>query len=121
MPRTTLAKTKAPGQFGSYDANAADLAMAAADVADKNQFVFRPRDLVIAHNTDVGSQTVTISSVAAAKTGRTGDIGAYSLGAGEYGVFGPFSEQDGFRQSDGYIYLEASSATVLLGVVSQDW
>lgn len=121
MPKTTLTKTRALGQFGTYGENLADLTMAAADVANKNQFVFRPRDLIVAHNTAIGAQTVTITSAAAHKTGRTGDIAAYSIGAGEYAVFGPFVEQDGFRQADGYIYLEASDAGVLLGVVAQDW
>lgn len=44
-------------------------------------------------------------------------ISAYSLGAGEYAAFGPF-EREGWMQSDGYIYLEASHAEVKFGVLT---
>ena len=119
MARATLTKTLALGQFGTYGANLADLTMAAANVADKNQFVFRPRDIVVVHNTDASSQTVTVTSKALAKSGRTGDIGPYTIGAGEYAIVGPFDDQDGFAQADGYIYLEASHAGVKFGVIEQ--
>jgi len=115
MARTSLTKTTALGAYGTYSANAADLTMAAADVGDKNQFTFAGNDLVVAHNTAGTAQTVTISSVAD-PYGRTGDIDTYSIGAGEYAVFGPF-EAAGWQQSDGKVYLEADSADVKLGVV----
>ncbi len=119
MARATLTKKRAPGQFGSYAANAADLPMTAADASNKNQFVFRPGDTVIAHNTGAVDRTVTVTSVALTGSGRTGDIGPYTIGAGEYAVIGPFDTHDGFRQSDGYIYLEASHAEVKFGVIEK--
>ena len=116
MARVLLAKTTALGAYASYGANLADLTMAAANVADKNYFVAGGNDLVIAHNTGVGAVTVTVTSVADPYN-RTGDIAAYSLAAGEYGVFGPFKNL-GWAQSNGQVYLEAASADVKFGVVA---
>lgn len=119
MPRTTLTKTTALGAYSaSYaTANAADLTMTAADVSNKNQFVCSSSDLVVAHNGGGSAYTVTITSVADPHYARTGDIATYSIGAGEYAVFGPF-QRPGWVQTDGYIYLEASNAAVLFGVVA---
>lgn len=118
MARAILTKTTALGKWGNYAvANAADLTMAAANVSDKNQFVASGNDLVVAHNTGGSAYTVTITSVADPVTGRTGDVTTYSVGAGEYAVFGPFSQR-GWSQSTGYIYLEASNAAILFGVVT---
>ena len=117
MPRQTLTPLVALGEFGSYVANAADVTMTAADAANKEQFVATPRQIVFAHNTGAGARTVTITSVADEK-GRSGDIATYSIGAGEYAVFGPFTSAQGFRQTDGYIYLEAAHAEVKFGVVT---
>jgi hypothetical protein len=118
MARTLLVKTTALGPYGAYTANAADLTMAAAAaVADKNYFVSSGRDLVVAHNTGAGARTITITSVADPHYGRTGDILTYSLGAGEYAVFGPFP-LPGWQQSTGQVYLEASDPEVKFGVVA---
>lgn len=117
MARTTLTKTAALGAYGDYSvANAADLTMAAADTSNQNQFVASSRDLVIAHNTGGSAQTVTITS-SDDPYGRSGDIDAYSIGAGEYAIFGPF-KRPGWIQSDGYVYLEANSTDVKFGVVA---
>lgn len=118
MARVTLTKKTVLGsKTSAYStANSADLAMAAANVSDKNQFACSGNDLVFAHNTGASPVTITINSVADPQLGRTGDIAAFSLGAGEYGIFGPFSRA-GWQQSDGYVYLEASAADVKFGVV----
>lgn len=98
-----------------YSAGAADLTMTAADVANKEQTTLTGDELVVAHNTDSGAHTVTITSIADSN-GRTGNIASYSLAAGDYVVFGPF-EMDGWRQADGALYFEADSATVKFGVI----
>lgn len=117
MARTTLTKKTVLGSKSApYVADAADLTMTAADVANKNQFVATGNELVVAHNTGASAYTVTINSVADPNFGRTGDIATYSLAAGEYAVFGPFNVA-GWQQSDGYIYLEASNASVKFGVL----
>jgi hypothetical protein len=89
--------------------------MTAANASDLNQATASGNDLIFAHNTGAGANTVTVTSVAD-ELGRTGDIAAYSLGAGEYGVFGPFKNQ-GWTQTDGKLYFQASSAEVKFGVV----
>ena len=118
MARTDLTVTTALGPYGDYTAaNVADLDMDAADPSNKNQYTPSSRDLVIAHNTGGSAYTITITSAADPTYGRTGDIDSYSLGAGEYAVFGPFVRA-GWVQSDGYVYLEASNALVLFGVIA---
>ena len=121
MARTTLTKTTPLGSSsaGYAVANAADLTMTAcsgSSGSNGNQFVCGGKDLVIAHNTGGSAYTITISSVAD-PYGRTGDVATYSLGAGEYGVFGPF-DTTGWRQTDGYIYLEATNVAVKFGIVA---
>lgn len=118
MARTTLTKTVALGSYPTLPitANAADLVETAADVGNKNQFVASGNDLIIAHNTGAGAHTITITSVANQKK-RTGDITAYSIGAGEVAIIGP-AKIMGWAQADGKIYLEADHAEVKFGVVT---
>lgn len=118
MARTTLTKTNAGGNFPvvPLTADSADITMTAADVANGNQFVPTGNELVIAHNSGASPYTVTITSVAAGNN-RTGDITTYSLAAGDYAVFGPF-RREGWLQSDGYIYLAASNASVKFGIIT---
>lgn len=100
-----------------YTAGAADITMKAAISADKEQASHNGKVLIIAHNTDgANPYTVTFSSVVD-DLGRTGDITAYSLAAGDYCVFGPFSTE-GWRQSDGKLYFEASNAAIKFAVVA---
>jgi len=119
MARSTLVKTTAPGNFPSLQpaANALDITMAATVVADKAQFLASNKDLVIAHNTGASPHTIAITSVADPKSNRTGDITAYSLGAGELAVFGPF-RREGWMQADGYVYLEADHIEIKFGVIT---
>jgi hypothetical protein len=116
MPRVTLTARAALGALGSlYTANAADLTMTAADATSKELTAHTGKVLVVAQNTGAGARTVTITSTVDGG-GRTGDIAAYSIGAGEYAVFGPF-DLDGWVQTDGKLYLEAEHAEVKFGVV----
>ena len=117
MARQTLTKTTPPGNRPGLPlaADAADLAMTQADTTNKEQFAAAGKDVVIAHNTGVGAVTVTITSAADAGN-RSGDIETYSIGAGKIAVLGPF-KLDGWVQTDGYIYLEASSTDIYFGVI----
>jgi hypothetical protein len=117
MARATLTALAALGAYGTYGANLADLPMTAADVANKNEVVATNNDLIIAHNTGGSAYTVTVTSVADPSFGRTGDIAAYSVGAGEYAAIGPMKNA-GWKQADGKLYFEASNAAVKLGVVA---
>lgn len=117
MARTSLTPKAAVGAYGDYTvADRADLAMTAADVANMNQFTASGNDLVLAHNSGGSAYSVTITS-APDPYGRMSHIATYSLGAGEYAVFGPFALA-GWVQADGKIYLQASNASVKLGIVA---
>jgi hypothetical protein len=117
MPRTSLTKTTPRGAFGTYSADSADVTFTAADTVNLNQFRATGNNLVIARNTGGSAYTVTITSTPV--NGRSGDIATYSIGAGETAVFGPFlGNQNGWTQSDGYVYLQASNAAVTFAVIA---
>ncbi len=118
MPRTSLTVTTALGSYPSLQpaANACDMAAPAADVGNMNQVTASGNDLIIVYNANGGAQTLTVSSVADLHN-RTGDITTYSIGAGEYAVFGPFKSA-GWMQSDGKIYLAGSHSDLKIGVVA---
>lgn len=115
MARTDLTALAALGAYGSYTANAADLTMTAADTSNQNACVLTAKVLLVAHNTGASAHNVTVTSVTD-PYGRTGHITDYSLGAGEYAVFGPF-EPAGWLQTDGKLYFEADHAEVKFGLV----
>lgn len=75
-------------------ANAADLAETAGDAVNGHYTpIVEGKTLVVAHNTGAGARTVSIVSAADPNFHRTGDIAAYSLGAGEISKpFGPFKK-----------------------------
>lgn len=117
-PRTLVVHTILEGAFGDYGADEADITMAAADNANGNYHFLHRGDIVVAHNTTGGALTITFSSVAT-DTGRTGDITAYSIGAGEIAMFGPFNYR-GWRQgSTGWLHYTASAVGVTLGVIRE--
>ncbi len=66
-------------------------------------------------NDNAGAQTVTITSEADEKN-RLGDIEDYSVGIGEYAMFGPFP-RDGWADSGGYLNFEASAADMYFAVI----
>ena len=117
MARTTINKTTPLGGYPTLPltVETADVVFTAADVANKNQFTMEHGDVVLAWNNGASPYTVTLTSSADARK-RTGDITAYSLAAGDIAVFGPF-EQDGWKQTDGYFYLEASNAAVKFAIL----
>ncbi len=111
--RQTLTKTTAPGAIASAGVA---VTMTATDVANKDRFISTGKELVIAQNTGVGACTVTITS-AADEYGRLGHITAESIAASAIRVYGPFPVA-GWRQSTGYVHLEASAVDVKFGVVT---
>lgn len=113
MPRTTLTKTTAPG---AYTHAGTLLTMTAADASNGNQFVATGKDLIVAYNSAGLTYTITVTS-SADPYGRTKDITAENITAGQYKIFGPL-ETVGWIQSDGKIYITASNAGVYLGIVA---
>lgn len=116
MARTALSVQEPPGKHpGSIAAEAADLTWEAGDATDLNSYVSTGRELVLVRNDDAAAQTVTIHSVADSFN-REGDIAAYSVGVGEYAMFGPIPVE-GWRQSDGTVHIDPSAATLMFAIV----
>ena len=106
MARVTITKQVPVGAYPTLPVS--------ADAANKNQFAPSGDDLVIVHNTGVGANTITFTSMVD-EFKRTGDITAYSVGAGE--IAGFRFKSPGWMQSDGYVYIEASNAEVKFTVI----
>lgn len=76
------------------------------------------RELIIVQNTGAGARTFTVASQADEK-GRTGDITAYSLAAGEFAYFsGGLTNSIGWRNvSTGLLTITPSHAEVKYAVL----
>ncbi len=87
----------------------------AADTGNGNRFLSTGKEILLAKNTDSGSHTFTVTSKANTK-GRTGDMSAIAVAAGVERATQIFP-QDGWKQTDGYIYVDASDATMYFAVL----
>jgi hypothetical protein len=118
--RTTLGATVALYGYGLRDVGGydtpdqVDLEMAEADYQHGNQVVMSGGDLLVAYNPDGVAHLIHVES-AKDPYQRYEDVD-YWLGAGEYGVFGPF-ELDGWVQGDGRLWVDVDDWVVMLGVV----
>ena len=120
MARSTLAvaAVKTPKGPNPVTVAPGDLHItpAAADSVNGNQFAALPGDIVHARNTHATlARTVTLTS-SPDERGRLGNIAAYSLAAGEEMYF-YFGDETGWRQPDGFIYLDASTADIVWAVL----
>lgn len=121
MARNTLTKITPVGPYPTLPvaANALDLTFTAADVSGdpiKEQFVPSGKDLLLVWNKHATlARTFTITSKADDRN-RTGDIAAFSLGVGEIAAF-YFKDQVGWRQNDGFVYIEGESADIFFCVL----
>ena len=113
MARVAHTPDDAPG---SYPTAGVALTQTAADTTNKESFNMTGRELLIAFNSGVGAETVTINSVAN-QQGRTRDVTADSLAAGATHIYGPFTERRGWVQGDGTLNFEASSTDIEFSVV----
>lgn len=121
MARTNIAKITLLGAYPTLPvgANAADVAFAATtggSGASGNQTPFSNAEtlLVLAQNSDgVNPYTILITS-AADRFNRTGDLGPYTMQAGEFAAF--LIKRDGFRQSDGNLYFESNNAAIKVAI-----
>jgi hypothetical protein len=98
--------------------NAGDLALpfTAADTVNLNQFAATGTEVLLVNNTDVGSQTITLTSRPDA-FGRSADITTYSMPTGTFAWFNFRNANNGWIQADGNIYFQASSANVKFAVL----
>jgi hypothetical protein len=112
MARQTHVAQDAPG---SYPTAGSVLAFTAADVANKEEFTMTGQELLLALNTGVGAQLVTIETVANQR-GRTADITSDSLDPGVMHCYGPFTNKNGWDQA-GKLLFEADATDVEFAVV----
>lgn len=108
MARQQLTKT---AFTGPYPTAASVLTETAEDVTNHTAVAITDKTVILIHNTDVSSHTYTVTSIADSIHGRTGDITAATIAAGVIRVIGPLG-LDGWRQTDGNLYLTANDATV---------
>lgn len=116
MARQTLAKQSPIGPYPvlPVTAGSLDVNFTTAIVADKEQFVPGNDTLVLVKNAAVAAKTVTFTSRADDKN-RTGDVTAYSIGAGKTAMFR--FKKPGWMQSDGKIYMQAESIDISYAVI----
>lgn len=104
---------------GPFDAMTAGLITFAftAGNAGGDTISITGRQFIVIQNTGVGARTFTITSVADEK-GRTGDITAYSLAAGEFAYFpGGLTNSPGWKNSStGLLTITPSHAEVKYAV-----
>lgn len=112
MATTNLVKTTAPSQWSQ---TGTALTMAAADTGNNNHIVAAGDCFLVAYNSGGQAYTVTITSVADPITGRTGNVSAQSLAAGEIRIFR--LTNNGWANSSGQIVVSANNAAVKFGVI----
>lgn len=118
MSRVLVAAQTTPGAYPALQpsANSRDLQMQAGDAALGNYTpLVEAKTLVVLHNTGAGARTVTFTSQVDTLN-RTGDITAYSIGAGEHALFGPFKAvgwSDG-----GNLDINVSHAEVTIAIIT---
>lgn len=118
MARADITVQDASGSRPTLQPTAGTLTLSQTAPGTAGDGVSCPADgktLLVAHNTNAGAQTVTISSVAD-RNGRTGDITAYSIAAGRVATFGPFG-REGWAQADGKVYAAGSHTDVKFAAV----
>ena len=112
MARTDLTPITIPTR---WSVTPIALTWTAADAVNGNQFTLSGDEVVLVRNDDAGAQTVTVTSTPDF-LGRSGDIDAVSIPAGEYRVLQRFPVE-GWQQNDGKLYLSASSANIFFAVI----
>ena len=120
MARVLIAAQTTPGAYPTLPiaANSRDLQMQAGDASLGNYTpLVDGKTLVICQNTNATStaRTVTFTSAVDAFN-RTGDITAYSLSAGELGLFGPFKTV-GWSDA-GNLDIDVSNAEMVIAVIT---
>ena len=112
-----IAATTMKGPFETIIAGGLTFAFTAGNTGG-DTFAVTGRELLLIQNTGVGARTFTIASVVDS-FGRTGDITAYSLAAGEFAHFtgGMIAGSLGWKNSQGVITITPSHAEVKWAVL----
>jgi hypothetical protein len=120
MARTLIVSQVPVGPFpagGTVAPAALKVTETGADAVNMNKFVFSGKDVLLAHNTDTGAHTITLTS-APDEHGRSSDIATYSIPAGEIHAFSFRQGSAGWLQADGNVYIQANDATVKFAVLA---
>jgi len=105
------------GPFAAYGAGLADFTFAAGTITDGDTFVCTGREILLVQNSDAAPQTITITSVDDEK-GRSEDITAYSMAAGDFAVFGiGLTNSSGWKSSSGTVRITVSDADMKVAVL----
>jgi hypothetical protein len=113
----TPATVVGPYLTGQPAADSLDILFTGPAVAsDGISFPLTGREVMIMRNIHATTaQTVTITS-APDPQGRTQDVTAYSLGAGEFAAFLP-SQLPGWRQADGNLYAVGGTTDIKFAIL----
>ena len=115
--RTAITPQTPKGPFpGTVNAGDLSFVFTAADISNLNQFAAAGNEVLLVQNSDAASQTITLTSKPDA-FGRSADITTYSLAAGTFAAFNFRNANNGWIQSDGNIYFQASTVTVKFAVL----
>lgn len=100
-------------------AESADITFAAStgSAGDSgNSFTSTGNDILIARNDNAAAKTITFTTLED-PYGLQEDISAYSIGIGEYAIFGIFQVVP-WRQADGLVYFETNHADIKVAVIA---
>ena len=115
---TPLTRQTVYGPYpGTISANQLDFTWVAGSIeaATPTTFVCTGNELLLFHNNGAQAYTTTITSVAD-EYNRTGDITAYSIGAGEFAAF-KFTNVAGWRNSSGLVSFIVENASVDVAIL----
>ena len=111
----TVQTIKAP--FAAIAANGVDFTFAAGTITDGDTFICTGRELLLVNNVNVAAKTILIVAVDD-ETNRSENIGPYSIGAGEFAVFGQgLTNSKGWKSTAGTIRITVEHADVKVAVL----
>jgi hypothetical protein len=111
MARGTITAQTAPG---SYTTAGAALTWTTGDSTNGHQVTAVGKLVILVRNDDTAGQAPTVLSVVD-RFGRTGDL-TTSIAANAYRMFGVM-ETEGFRQTDGNIYIDVADNNLMIAVI----
>ena len=120
MPRTNIPTQQPGGPYpagGTVSPGALKVNFSAADVGNSNEFIYTGKEILLVTNSGMSPYTVTFSS-APDEHGRSSDISAYSVPAGETHQFSFRQGSAGWLQSDGHVYFAGSNAALLFAIIA---
>lgn len=113
MARTLLTPISIPTPLATVPV---EMTFTVADFTNGNKFSATGREIVVVKNIHAATaKTFTVTSVAI--NGRLGSITAFSVAALKEYVL-PFFSIEGWKQSDGFIYIDGEDANIKIQVMT---